>query len=73
MAKIIETTWVSSPLGTIGFVLTEDEVTGTKKLYCGAVSGLDEGMDTGTIAENGGKVPIAVKRMIEEVVKSHGK
>lgn len=66
--KILRATWSTSSLGMIGFVLTEDEVTGEKKLRCGVVSGSDEGADTAIIARQGGKAPIDdLKEMIDEI------
>jgi len=71
MAKRIGITWSTSPLGIIGFVLTEDEITGEKKLRCGVVSGNDATMDAQIIARQGSKAPIEdLKGMIEKVEAS---
>jgi len=68
--KILNTTWSVSPLGTVGFVLTENESTGKKTLRCGCFSAdyvPNEEADTLQIASMGGKISLNdIKRMAQE-------
>lgn len=54
--KIIDTFWFSNKDGTIGMVITENEM-GVKKVRIGKASGLAQNLDAGYISAWGGRVP----------------
>ncbi len=70
--KTITAIWFTNPSGTVGIVVVENEVTGERKVYVGAASGLDEKADTKYIMEFGSKVTLPVLRGLVALLDKGG-
>lgn len=61
--KIISTDWATHGVGTIGIIVTENEI-GERKIRIGIGAGYSEAEDARTIAESGGRISVDSLRQI---------
>ncbi len=71
--KVIDVTWITSPHGTVGIVVTENDL-GERRLRASSVEGENEDRDAQYVAEWGGAVSINdLERMIKLVKQNEKK
>ncbi len=58
--KILDSIWFNNSTGTFGLVLTEDEVTGERKIFGGVASGTDQKHDEQSILSWGNKINVGM-------------
>jgi len=68
--KVIDTLWFTNLNGTVGIVIVEEDVTGDRKAYIGAVPiVVDEKRDTEAIIAWGNKFSLDTLKRIEHFLK----
>lgn len=72
-SKVIDRTWITSPHGSIGIVVTENNQ-GKRRLRASSVEGKNEDLDAKYVAEWGGAVVLSdLERMIKLVKENEKK
>ena len=69
MAKIIHSVWFSNWKGTIGIVVTEGGVPGSRRAYIGVVDGKDERVNAQSVAFYGSKLTLRVARELVGILE----